>query len=205
MSSEDTPGPEELLRQARAGDGQALGRLLERYRDYLALLVRLQIGRRLQGKADAADVVQETFLEAHRDCAQFRGSTEGELAAWLRQVLARNLANLVRRYYATQRRNVRLERDLNAELDQSSRAIDAGLLARHESPSQGAARREQALLLADALGRLPEDYREVLILRHLEGLTFPDVAHRMGRTLDSVEKLWARALARLRLTLGGPP
>ena len=191
-----------LLKLAQDGDGAALGQLLESCRPYLTLLARLQIDRRLRGKVDAADLVQETFLEAHRDFAQFRGTTEATLLAWLRQVLARNLANLGRRY-GTQRREVRLERALAVELDESSRVLDQGLAAPGSSPSHQAARREQAVLLADALDQLPADYREVLILRHLEGLSFPEVARRMGRSLDSVDKLWARALARLRRSLGG--
>jgi RNA polymerase sigma-70 factor (ECF subfamily) len=199
------PDPEQLLKQARGGSGPALGELLELYRNYLALLARLQIGRRLQGKVDPLDLVQETFLEAHRDFTQFRGTSEAELVSWLRQILARNLANLLRGYYGTQRRDVRLERDLAAELDQSSRALDRALLQQHSTPSEQAARREQAVLLADALGRLPKDYREVIILRHLEGLSFTEVARRMDRSLDSVEKLWARALARLRRALGASP
>jgi RNA polymerase sigma-70 factor (ECF subfamily) len=178
---------------------------LELYRHYLALLARMQIGRRLQGKVDASDLVQETFLKAHRGFAQFRGSSEGELVSWLRQILAANLANLVHRHYGRQRRDVKLERDLAAEMDASSRVLDLGLVAQGSSPSQQAARREQAVLLADALERLPADYREVLILRHLEGLTFPAVAQRMGRTLGSVEKLWIRALARLRRSLADWP
>jgi RNA polymerase sigma-70 factor (ECF subfamily) len=192
----------EVLARARTGDEGALGRLLESYRAYLTLLARLQIGRRLQGKADAADMVQETLLEAIRHFDQFRGGTEPELVAWLRQILAACLAHLVRRYYGTQARDVRLERMLEDELDQSSRAIDRGLVAEQSSPSQSASRREQAVLLADALERLPPDYREVIILRHLEGLTFPEVATQMGRSLDSVEKLWVRALPRLRRALG---
>jgi RNA polymerase sigma-70 factor (ECF subfamily) len=191
-----------LLATARTGDEDALGRLLEEYRAYLTLLARLQIGRRLQGKADPADMVQETFLEAARHFGQFRGLTEPELAAWLRQILAACLAHLVRRYYGTQARDVRLERMLEDELQQSSLAIDRGLVADQSSPSQSASRREQTVLLANALDRLPPDYREVIILRHLEGLTFPEVANRMQRTLDSVEKLWVRALPRLRRVLG---
>jgi RNA polymerase sigma-70 factor (ECF subfamily) len=203
--SQSGPNPEELLALARAGDGPALGRLLELYRNYLEILARLQIGRRLQGKVDAADLVQETFLEAHRGFVQFRGATEAELVAWLRQILASALAMLVRRYCGTQRRNVALERELAAELEQSSRALDRGLVGAQSTPSERAARREQAVLLADALGRLPGDYREVMILRHLEGLSFPDVARRMGRTVDSVKKLWVRGLAQMRRQLGGVP
>jgi RNA polymerase sigma-70 factor (ECF subfamily) len=197
--------PEQLLGLARTGDGTARGRLLAAYGDYLALLARLQIGRRLQGKVDAADLVQETFLEAHRSFGMFRGTREAELVAWLRQILASKFLDLMRRYLGTRRRDVRLERELAEELDQSSRLLDRALVARQSSPSQQALRREQAVLLAGALARLPEDYREVLILHHLEGLSFPEVRRRLNRTLDSVEKLWARGLARLRRALGGTP
>src|SRR5262249_9511171 len=152
------------------------------YHGYLALLARLQIGRRLRGKVDSADLVQDTFLEAHRHFAQFRGTAEAELVQWLRQILAGRVANLVRRSYGPQRRDVRLERELADQLAQSSRVLDQGLMATHSTPSQRAARREQAVLLADTLGRLPEDYREVIILHHLEELTFPEVARRMGRS-----------------------
>jgi RNA polymerase sigma-70 factor (ECF subfamily) len=168
MTQNVSPDPEQLLGAARAGDTTSLGQLLEMYRSYLATLARLQIGRRLQGKVDASDLVQETFLEAHRDFAQFRGAREAELVGWLRQILASNLANQVQRYCGTQSRDVRLERQLAIELDQSSQILDRGLVAPSSSPSNQAARREQAVLLANALSRLPADYREVLVLRHLE-------------------------------------
>jgi RNA polymerase sigma-70 factor (ECF subfamily) len=194
--------PVRLLRLARSGGGPVLGQLLELYRGYLVLLARLQIRRRLRGKVDAADLVQETFLEAYRDFPRFRGQSEGELLGWLRQILARNVANLVRRYFGTRSRDMQLERELVDELDRSSWAMDHGLFAPQSSPSQQADRREQAVILADALGRLPEAYREVLILRHLEGLSFPEAARRMERTEDSLKKLWARGLAQLRRELG---
>jgi RNA polymerase sigma-70 factor (ECF subfamily) len=202
MSSVTETEVEQLLELARGGDSVALGELLELYRGYLSLLARLQIGRRLQGKVDAADLVQDTFLEARRHFAQFRGTVEAELISWLRQILAGLLANLVRRYFGTQRRDVRLERELADELDQSSRALVQGLAAQQSTPSQRAARREQAVLLADALALLPDDYREVIILRHLEGLSFAEIAERMGRSVDSVKNVWARALAQLRRSLG---
>jgi RNA polymerase sigma-70 factor (ECF subfamily) len=204
MSSGAGADPEELLGLARAGSGPALGQLLELYRNYLALLARLQIGRRLQSKVDAADLVQDTFLEAHRHFAEFRGVTEAELVCWLRQILAGLLGNLIRRYLGTHRRDARLERELADELDRASRVLDQSLVVPQSTPSQRVARREQAVLLADALGQLPDDYREVIILHHLEGLTFPEVARRLDRTVDSVKNLWARALAQLRRSLGGP-
>jgi RNA polymerase sigma-70 factor (ECF subfamily) len=196
--------PEELLRQARAGDPAALGHVLDGCRNNLLLLAQAQIGRRLQGKVDAADVVQDVYLAAHRHFGGFRGESEGELLVWLREILGTTLCNLVRHYYGTQRRDVRLERELAAELDRSSQVLGAGLAADDSSPSQRASRREQGVLLADALGRLPADYREVLVLRHLEGLPFPDVARRLGRGVDATKKLWARALDRLRRVLEAP-
>jgi RNA polymerase sigma-70 factor (ECF subfamily) len=191
---------ESLLDRARGGDVGALGALLELYRPYLTLLARLEVGRRLQGKADPTDVVQDAFLEAARQFARFRGPGEPELAAWLRRILAGCLATLAR-FYGTRARDVRLERALADSLDQSSRALDGGLVARGSSPSQRASRREQAVILADALQRLPADYHEVIVLRGLEGLTFPEVAARMGRTPVSVERLWSRALPRLKRAL----
>ncbi|MGQ0636480.1 MAG: sigma-70 family RNA polymerase sigma factor [Planctomycetaceae bacterium] len=194
--------PESLVARARGGDTVALGTLLEQYRAYLTLMARLEIGRRLQGKADPTDVVQDAFLEAARCFHQFRGTTEPELSAWLRQILATRLSHLVRRFYGTKVRDVRLEQALRDELDHSSRAFEGGFVARQSSPSAQASRRELGVLLADALEVLPPDYREVIVLRHLEGLTFPEVARRMERSLDSVEKLWARALSRLKRALG---
>jgi RNA polymerase sigma-70 factor (ECF subfamily) len=193
------PHPETLLQQARAGDAAALGRLLEGYRPYLTLLARVQIGRLLQGKVGTSDAVQEAFLGAHHNFHQFAGADERAFLAWLRQVLASVLANLVRHYAGTQARDVRLEQGLSADLDRSS----AALAALDNSPDRQADRREQSALLAEALQRLDEDDREVLVLRHLEGLSFPEVAERMGRTVDSVKKRWPRALMRLRKAFQG--
>jgi RNA polymerase sigma-70 factor (ECF subfamily) len=187
-----------LLLLARQGSDEARGDLLEGYRSYLELLARMEIGRRLQTKLDTGDVVQETFLEAHRNFAAFRGTSEPELAAWLRSIFAARLSNLFRHYLSTQRRDVRREQALQINLDQSSQLLDRGLFAAGGTPSQQAAVREQGVLLAEALAKLPEDYREVIVLRHLEELTFPQVAERMQRTVDSVQKVWVRALARLR-------
>ena len=175
------------------------------YRRYLALLARVQIGQRLQGKVDAEDLVQETFLEAHRNFPRFQGTSEAQFILWLRQILAAKLATLVRHYLGTQGRDVRMEREIEGAFDRSSVLLDRGLVAAQSSPSQQASRREQAVLLADALAELPADYREAIVLRHLEALTFPEVAQRMERSLDSVQKLWMRALVQLRQLLGANP
>ncbi|MHC4180732.1 MAG: sigma factor, partial [Planctomycetota bacterium] len=145
---------ENLLRMARQGDNDSLGRLLETYRHYLRLLARLQVGRRLQGKVDASDLVQETFLQAHRSFEGFRGTAEAELLQWLRSILVSKLAKLVRHFFNTQRRDVRLERELDEELDRSSQVAQV-LVCSQSSPSRKATRREEAVLVADALAQLP--------------------------------------------------
>src|SRR5688572_20730855 len=117
MSPNEEPERESLLSRARTGDSAALGSLLEQYRPYLTLLARLEVSRRLQGKADPPDVVQDVFLDAARQFDQFRGSSEPELTAWLRRILAGCLAMLVRRYFGTHARDVRLERALADALD----------------------------------------------------------------------------------------
>jgi RNA polymerase sigma-70 factor (ECF subfamily) len=203
MTAEIMVNMDDLIARARTDDGAALGLLLERYRPYLGILARVQMSRRLQGKLDASDVVQEAFLTAHRSFAQFRGSSEAELTGWLRKILASHLAKTIRRYWGTRARDIRLECQLAEDLDQSSRAIGQFVADPRSSPSQHAQRREQGLHLMDALAELPEAYRDVLILRHLEGLSFPEIARRMERTVDSVEKLWTRALGKLRHSLGG--
>ena len=202
MDSTDRTEPEQLLASARAGGDAALGRLLEMYRRYVRLLAELGIDERFKAKVDASDLVQETFLDAHRDFANFRGTTERELMAWLKQILAGNLADHVTRRYGAQKRDIQLEHSLHQQLDRSSFAIDQGLVLAGATPSQSAARREQAVVLADALGQLPENYREVLVLRHLKGLKFPDVARHMRRSVGSTQQLWARAVAELRRRIG---
>ncbi|MGA2583974.1 MAG: sigma-70 family RNA polymerase sigma factor [Tepidisphaeraceae bacterium] len=199
LSSDDV---QQLLQLARAGDEAATGKLLESYAKYLNLLAGVQIGRRLQGKMDASDIVQETFLEAHRQIANFRGHSEGELLAWLRRILAGQIALMCRRFLGTKGRDVKLERELMVQIDESSQALDRNLAQSGSTPSQHVSRREQAVLLAEALSKLPEDYRQVIILRHIEALSFPKVAEEMNRSEDSVQKLWVRALASLRKSLG---
>jgi RNA polymerase sigma-70 factor (ECF subfamily) len=188
-----------LLCQIRTESNPAArGSLLDRYRNYLELLAELQLHKQLLQKLDPSDLVQETFLDAHRDFSSWRGQTEAELIAWLRNILAKNIADQVRRYVEAQNRNVHLERDITAELDRSSHQIDNALIANQSSPSQQAIRRERAVLFADALAKLAEDRHAVVISRIFEGLEFKAIAARMGRSVDSVEKLWVRALVDLR-------
>ncbi len=196
--------PEILLERARGGDAAAMGSLMELYRGYLRVLARSLIAPEMRPHIAASDVVQETFLEAHRDFDQFHGHDEAMLVAWLRKILVRNLANLIE-YHRAGRRDVRRQQSIEQALEQSSCDLHAALAAPVSSPSARAMHREEAVILADALTRLPADYREVFILRNLEAVSFDDIAARLGRTPQAVRKLWGRSVVKLSRILKEAP
>jgi RNA polymerase sigma-70 factor, ECF subfamily len=189
------------LSRARCANDQHRNILLERYRNYLLLLASLRNDQKLRSKLGDSDLVQETLIQANRDFDQFHGATEAELAGWLRAILGKKRALLARRYYGTAARHPGREEQLRAELEQSSQQIERALIAPETSPSQDAAWREQSVLLADALAALPAHYREVVVLHHVQGYTLPEVAQVMNRSIDSVKKLWIRAMVQLRALL----
>ncbi len=174
---------------------------LELYRSWLTLLARMQVEGRYQAKFDASDVVQQTMLEAVRAWPDFRGRSEAERAAWLRQILARVLLHEIRRFAGTRRRDLGREVSLEQALDESSYRLGMALAAPGSSLSERLDRHEQELRLADALVNLPDDYRQVILLRNVEGLPHEEVARRMDRGVGAVRMLWVRALARLRTEL----
>jgi RNA polymerase sigma-70 factor, ECF subfamily len=192
----DEAWPDRLIEEARRGDDAARGSLLELYRNYLRLMARSLIGGALRIKLDPSDLVQETFLKAHRNFARFAGGTERELVAWLRQILVHSLANQVK-HHRRQARDHQRQESLERLLEQSSLMAQLALASQVPSPSEAASRREQAVLLADAVDRLPPDHREAFVLRTLEHVPFEEVAVRMGRSTGAVRMLWARALKKL--------
>ena len=135
-------------------------------------------------------------------CRRFAGPRRRNSRVGCGAALARNIANALRHFYGTQARDPRLEKELADDLDRSSQAIATMVAAPISTPSRQAARREDAVRLAEALQSLSPDYRTVLILRYIDGLTFPLVADAMNRSVDSVEKLWVRAVGQLRRTMG---
>jgi RNA polymerase sigma-70 factor (ECF subfamily) len=187
-----------LFHALEQGDAAAQAQLLLRYESWLKLLAHSHVNAKFQGKFSQSDIVQQTLLEACRDLDQFRGRTEGELLAWLRHILAHVLAHEIRRYRGTQQRDVDREVSLEETLTQSSRRLADMLAGSGISPSAGAEQHEQEVILADVLARLPQEYREVILLRNLEGLSHEAVAERMGRSVGAVRMLWIRALTRLR-------
>jgi RNA polymerase sigma-70 factor (ECF subfamily) len=180
--------------------GETDGQSLERFRAYLRLLARLHLDPRLRGKLDASDVVQQTLLQAFRARAGFRGTTEAELAAWLRQILARNLAHAARDL-GRDKRDVARERSLEQALGQSSDRLALWLAADQSSPSESAQRREQAVRLAGALESLPEAQREALVLHYWQDWTLPQIGRHLGRTPAAVAGLVQRGLQQLRTLL----
>jgi RNA polymerase sigma-70 factor (ECF subfamily) len=176
-------------------DGAA--RDVDHFRTYLLLLARLRLDRRLQAKLDASDIVQQTLFEAHRDAEGFRGRTVAAQAAWLRQILARNLANAVRDL-GRDKRDVGRERALQAELDDSAAQLAGWLAAEQSSPSEQAQRQERALRVAQALAELPEHQREAVMMRHLQGHALAEIAGRLGVTAAAVTGLLHRGLKALR-------
>lgn len=193
-----------LLNAAKDGKDESLGKLLQLYGNYLKLIATAQLDRKLCGRTSASDLVQETLFEAHRDFAQFRGSSEGEFLAWLRKILVHNLARVVERHVLTDKRDIRREVSMDqigASLERSTARLVAVLADGGLSPISDAQRNENAIVLADELAVLPEDYRDVIVLRHLECLAFNEVAERMDRSTGAVRMLWIRAVAQLRQQL----
>lgn len=170
---------------------------LDRYRSYLRLMARLHLSPRLGAKVDPSDLVQVTLLQAHKALPGFRGRTPQEMAAWLRQILARNLAHAARDF-ARQKRNAALEVSIAATLDHSSARLEAWLAADQSSPSQRAERNDQLLRVAEALEKLPHEQREAVELRYWQGWTLAQIAAHQKRTVPSVAGLVHRGLAKLR-------
>jgi RNA polymerase sigma-70 factor (ECF subfamily) len=197
------PDAARWLSAARGGSREALGKALEACRAYLLLVAEKELDPDLRAKAGASDLVQQTFIEAQRDFAHFQGDSEKELLAWLRRLLLHNLADFTRRYKGTDKRQVASEVPL--ALDGTSQGPAGGLAADTPSPSGQAMRHEQDEALQQALGRLPEDYRQVIRLRYQEERSFEDIGRLMGRTPNAARKLWLRAVECLRIELDPPP
>jgi RNA polymerase sigma-70 factor, ECF subfamily len=199
----DTP---ELLSRARKGDGECLGELLSLYRNYLSLLASTQLERRLRPRVSPSDIVQETMLKAHRHFAQFKGHSEAEFLAWLRQILLSNLAHFVERHLLAAKRNIRREISMEecASLAGGASAASVALgTPRRESPSAEVRQREASKTLSDHLGKLSPRHRDVLLLRNIQGLSFDEIAIQFHFTPAAARMLWLRAIQKLRAIYRG--
>jgi RNA polymerase sigma-70 factor (ECF subfamily) len=173
------------------------------YRAYLQLIARLQLDARLRGKLEPSDLVQQTFVKALQVLDQFRGQTDAELSAWLRQILARTLANAIRDLQRD-KRDFFKERSLDAAIEASSARLEAWLADPQSSPDERAERNERLLRLSTALEQLPPDQREAGVLHHLQGCSVDAVATHLGRTAAAVAGLIKRGMKHLRQALQSP-
>jgi RNA polymerase sigma-70 factor (ECF subfamily) len=192
---------EALFTSARQGSASGLGKLMTLYTNYLKLLVTTQLDQRLRVRVSPSDIVQEAFFEAHRDFPQFRGASSAEFVGWLRRIVVNNILRAVEQHVLADKRDVRREvslEEMGKRLEQSTVRLESLLVAEAETPSHCAVRREREIQLADALAELPDDYREIIMLRHIQGLSFEEVGAHMERSSGAVRMLWLRALKRLR-------
>jgi RNA polymerase sigma-70 factor (subfamily 1) len=176
--------------------------LLEVCRPHLLALAERELDADLRAKASASDLVQETCLDGFRGFSRFLGGTEGELRAWLCRVLLNNVADLRERYREAGKRQVSREEPI----DRGAADRKDALADDTPSPSSRVRRREEEERVETALARLSEEHRQVIRLRNREHLPFAEVAKAMNRSEDAVQKLWARAIQKLReaLEAGGP-
>lgn len=191
----------ELLDRARNGDGNGLGLLLRKYFRYLNSLARNHFDQRIRMRISASDVVQETLLEAHRDFESFAGTTLEEFTGWIRRILFHNLASAIESHVTTAKRDVRKQRSLDEQVNDASRSLglfQRTLAAEGPSPSSPVMRDESLEQLRLAINKLPDDYRQVIELRHFEGLAFNEIAQRLDRNPGAVRMLWVRAVEKLK-------
>ena len=170
---------------------------LKRYRYLLSLqLRRLPRDRCAQARYDSSDIVQSVLLKAHKNRANFRGQTEAELVGWLQTILKREVIEFWRRLHAD-KCDPACERQLQQDLGESSACVEKYLSDKELSPSEQAVRNELLLKLAEAIDQLPEDQRDVLLLRS-QGAKVAEIVAELGRTPKSVAGLYLRGLQRLR-------
>jgi RNA polymerase sigma-70 factor (ECF subfamily) len=196
--------PAATILSVRRGDAGALERLLDSYRGFLRLLARASLGGAGNVGVDASDIVQETLIRAHERFDQFRGTSEGELVAWLKRILSNRVVDAHRRHGGGGRA-LRHEASLDALIDRSSHALERLLPAGGPTPSHAAAARERGVLLAQALATLPPDQQEVVVLRSLHGRDWGDVGRLTGRTSDAARVMWGRAVRGLGRALRRSP
>lgn len=162
------------------------------------MLAERQLPAALRGKVDPSDVVQQALIDAWRGQSGFRGTTHAERLAWLRVILTRAMMRQNRDLLQTAKRGMGLEINLQSAVDRDSVQIEQLAVAREPNPQSLAQRAEQTLLLAATLEKLSDEYRMVLTLRHIDGLSHEEIGKRMGRSAAATRMLWVRALEKLK-------
>jgi RNA polymerase sigma-70 factor (ECF subfamily) len=203
----DSSAPDDLLHRAAGGDKDAVTELFAYYRDRLRRMVLLRLDRRLQGKIDASDVLQEAYLDLARRANEIGNNPGMPFFLWLRLLTGQRLLAIHRRHFGTRMRDVGQEVALHhGTMPQATSAsLAAQLLGRFTSPSLAAMRAEMKLRLQDALNSMDPTDREVLVLRHFEELTNAETAEVLGLQKTAASNRYVRALKRLRSILQSMP
>jgi len=191
----DSAETERLLDRIRAGEKPAVDRLFDRHRPYLRRVVELRLDPKLRPRVDPSDVVQEAQMEAHRRLKAYLRQPAFPFRLWLRQIAYDRLLMMRRFHVEAGRRAV--ERDLPLP-DRSSILLAREFVSARLSPSQHLLRSEFIRRVREAVGRLPEGDREVLILRKLEGLSNQETAHLLDIDPATASRRFGRAVLRLR-------
>jgi RNA polymerase sigma-70 factor (ECF subfamily) len=194
---------DDLLRRAKAGDDRALGELFSHYRDRLERMVRLRLDRRLYGRLDPADVLQDAYLDLARRFGEYASRPAIPFFLWLRGLVGQRLVDLHRRHLGAQMRGVGNEVSLHrGGLPQaSSESLAHQLLGRLTSPTRALARAEMQVRLQAALNAMEPLDREVVVLRHFEDLNNAETAQVLGIQPSAASKRYIRAVRRLKAIL----
>lgn len=196
-----------LADRLRAGESAAAGELFMACQDRLKRMVRLRLDRRLRGRLDASDVLQEAFLDVQQKAAAFAQRPDLPVYLWLRLVTAERLLILHRHHLGTQMRDASQEVSLahGAAPAASTHSLANLLLGRCTSPTQAAIRAERQLRLQEALNQMDALDREILALRHFEELSNSEAATVLGLTKTAASNRYIRALKRLKDILAALP
>jgi RNA polymerase sigma-70 factor (ECF subfamily) len=198
---------EDLLRRARAGDEAALGELFAYYRGRLRKMVRLRLDRRVYGRIDPSDVLQEAYLDLARRFPEYTAGPAVPFYLWLRALTGQRLIDLHRRHLGAQMRAAGQEVSLHrgALPLASSESLAQHLLGRLTSPTQAAIRAEMQLRLQEAINALEPLDREVVVLRHFEELSNSETAEVLGIEKSAASKRYVRAIQKLKAVLDTIP
>jgi RNA polymerase sigma-70 factor (ECF subfamily) len=204
QESNDT---EDLLRRATAGDEAALAALWERHRARLRQMIRLRLDRRLQGRVDPSDVLQDAYLDLAVRLPDYARDRPMPTYLWMRLVTGQRLAQVHRQHLGAAMRDAGREVSLyRCALPQASSAsLAAQLLGRFTTASQAAIRAERQLQLQEILNGIDPMDREILALRHFEQLSNGEAAQVLGLSKTAANNRYIRALGRLRDLLGRVP
>lgn len=181
-----------VLNNARQGDTDAIGQLVDTSRDYLLLIANQGIDPDIRRKVGASDIVQESIMTAQANIQQFQGNTKGQWLAWLKQILVNDLRETRRSYKQVKKRSVDQERHMDGTAPVAPLVADA-----HLTPRSNAVKTEEMELLLSAISDLPEDQQQILKLRNWERLSYEEIGERLNKSSDAVRKTWGRAVLKL--------